>query len=95
MREAEEKEGRKKEKRGREERGRERGRKERRKKKREGGSRKKTHKLFLQLGYLLMGSAEVFHQYHKLAYIRLSLVWASEIQRIIGEEWPMNLSCRY
>ena len=42
-----------------------------------------------------MGSTEVFHQYHKLTYIRLSLVWASEIQFVTGEEWSVNLLCQY
>lgn len=31
-----------------------------------------------------MGLTEVFHQYHKLTYIRLSLVWASESQSVTG-----------
>ena len=41
-----------------------------------------------------MGLTEVFHQYHKLSYIRLSLVWASEIQFVTGEEWSVNLLCQ-
>ena len=42
-----------------------------------------------------MSSTEVLHQYHKLTYIRLSLVWASDSQFVTGEEWSVNLSCQY